>query len=64
MPTKSAYLVATGAREKVNIIYFQGLHAKRAFHRVFLCIRTARHLHVYMTAAKVYNNLREKVIQH
>lgn len=45
MPTKSAYLVATGAREKVNIIYLQGLHAKRAFHRVFLCIRTARHLH-------------------
>lgn len=64
MPTKSANLVATGAREKVDIIYLQGLHAKRAFHRVFLCVRTARHLHVYQTAAKVYNNLREKEVQH
>lgn len=64
MPTKSANLVATGAREKVDIIYLQRLHAKRTFHRVFLRIRTARHLYVYWTAAKVYNNLREKEVQH
>lgn len=64
MPTKSANLIATGAREKVDIIYLQGLHAKRTFHRVFLRIRTARHLHDYWTAAKVYNNLREKEVQH
>lgn len=47
MPTKSANLVATGAREKIDIIYLQGLHAERTFHRVFLRIWTARHLHVY-----------------
>ena len=47
MPTKAANLVATGAREKVDIIYLQGLHAKRTFHRVFLRVRTARHLHFY-----------------
>lgn len=63
MPTESTDLVATGARKEVDVINLQRLHAKGAFHRVFLSIRAARHLCV-RRAAKVYNNLIDKEGQH
>lgn len=52
MPTETTNLVATGARKKVDVINFQRLHAKRAFHRVFLSIRAARHLYMFAEQQK------------
>lgn len=54
VPTKATNLVATGAREEVDIINLQGLHAKGAFHRIFLHIRAARHLHVFAEQQKEF----------
>lgn len=64
MPTETADLVATGAREEVDVINLQRLHAKGAFHRVFLSIRAARHLYMFAEQQKVYNNLIDKEGQH
>lgn len=52
MPTETTDLVATGAREEIDVINFQRLHAKRAFHRVFLSVRAARHLFMFAEQQK------------
>lgn len=52
MPTETTDLVATGAREEVDVINFQRFHAKGAFHRVFLSIRAARHLYMFAEQQK------------
>lgn len=52
MPTETTDLVATGAREEVDVINFQRFHAEGAFHRVFLSIRAARHLCMFAEQQK------------
>lgn len=43
VPAEAADLVAAGAREKVDVIDLQGLHAQWALHWVLLDIWAARH---------------------
>ena len=64
-PTKLTNPVATGRCKGKSLFHIsQGLHAKTAFHRVFLSVRILRNLHVYSTVANVYTKLWGKEVEH
>lgn len=38
MPTKTAYLIAAGAGEEIQIVHLQRFHTQRALHRVLTAL--------------------------